>query len=198
MPNIQTRVVNILKTPKTEWPVIAAEATDVGRLYREYIIPLAAIPPVASFIGLSLLGSVFTSSVYFRASLGAVLLFALVSYALSLVGVFVAALVIEWLAPKFNSSGTRVAALKLVAYSCTAPWVFGALNAIPVLGILVLIGSLYGIYLCYVGLPVVMKTPADQVVVYLIVAIVVMIVIQLVLGSIAGALLFGSAFATHV
>ena len=37
--SLQTRVVNILKQPKSEWSVIAAESTDVGRLYREYIIP---------------------------------------------------------------------------------------------------------------------------------------------------------------
>ena len=50
--NLQTRVVNILKDPKSEWPVIAAESTDIGRLYREYIIPLSAIPVVAGFIGM--------------------------------------------------------------------------------------------------------------------------------------------------
>ena len=36
------RVKNILLTPKTEWPVIAAENTTVADLYKNYIVILAA------------------------------------------------------------------------------------------------------------------------------------------------------------
>ena len=36
----------VLVTPRTEWPVIAAEPTTVQDLYRDYILVLAAIPPV--------------------------------------------------------------------------------------------------------------------------------------------------------
>ena len=45
------RVKNILLTPKTEWEVIDAEPTTVADLYKGYIIPLAAIGPVAQAIG---------------------------------------------------------------------------------------------------------------------------------------------------
>src|SRR5713226_913732 len=54
--NLQTRVVNILTKPGSEWPVIAAESTDVVSLYRDYIAILAAIPAVCKFLGCSLMG----------------------------------------------------------------------------------------------------------------------------------------------
>ncbi len=44
------RVKGILLTPKTEWPAIASEPTTVADLYKGYIIWLAAIPPLFSFL----------------------------------------------------------------------------------------------------------------------------------------------------
>jgi hypothetical protein len=188
MASLQTRVINILKTPATEWPVIASEPTDVGRLYREYIMPLSAIPVLGTFIGWSVIGSG-----YFSRSITAGISLMVVSYVLGLIGVFVCALVIEWLAPKFKSSGSRVDALKLVAYASTPIWIAGVLNILPLLGILALIAALYGVYLFYLGLPVIMKTPADQVIIYMIVAAVVIFVVNLIMGSIAAALTISSA-----
>jgi len=41
--DIVTRVKAILTTPKTEWPVIAAETTTIADLYKSYVVILAAI-----------------------------------------------------------------------------------------------------------------------------------------------------------
>lgn len=195
MASLQTRVMNILKSPATEWPVIAAESTDVGRLYREYIMILSAIPVVATFIAYSVIGvSLPFSGMYRRPMMGGISLM-LVSYVMGLIGVYVCAVIIEWLAPKFSSSGTRLDALKLVAYASTPAWVAGILNILPLLGVLVLLAALYAVYLFYLGLPVMMKTPADQVIIFMIVAALVIVVISLVMGTIATALTVGSAMA---
>ena len=50
------RVKNILLTPKTEWPVIAAEPDTVQGLYKNYIMILAAIPAVIAFLRYSVFG----------------------------------------------------------------------------------------------------------------------------------------------
>ena len=50
------RARRIVMQPREEWPVIAAETATVRDLYTGYIMPLAAIGPAASFIGLSVLG----------------------------------------------------------------------------------------------------------------------------------------------
>jgi hypothetical protein len=183
--DLTTRVVNILKSPQTEWPVIAAEPTDVGSLFKGYVMPLAAIGPVASFLGGALIGTPFIG----RTPLFAGLVGLVVGYGLSLLGVFIAMMVVEWLGPKFKSTGSRVDALKLVAYASTPVWIAGVLNLLPLLGMLVILAAIYSIYLFYLGLPPVMKTPSDQVVPYMIVAALVIIVINIVLAMILAAIM---------
>lgn len=56
MTAIVDRARAILLTPRTEWAVIAAEPQSVAGLYRGYLVWLAAIPALAGFIGLSLVG----------------------------------------------------------------------------------------------------------------------------------------------
>ena len=51
------RAKAILLSPRTEWPVIAAEPETVANLYKNYILILAAIPVVAGFIKGSLIGT---------------------------------------------------------------------------------------------------------------------------------------------
>src|SRR3954469_10394145 len=85
------RAKNILLTPKTEWPVIAAEPETVQGLYTKYVIWLAAIPAVFGFIKNVVIGhSWFGVTVH--TGVGAGLVGMIVFYALSLVMVFVMAL----------------------------------------------------------------------------------------------------------
>src|SRR6478672_4482471 len=50
------RVKNIIVTPKTEWDAIAAEATQPPAIVTGYVLPLAAVAAVASFIGMCFIG----------------------------------------------------------------------------------------------------------------------------------------------
>ena len=197
--NIVDRVKNILMTPKTEWPVIAQEQTDVKTLYLSYIMILAAIPAIAGVISALLIGGLMGAV---AGSLGAAagmtgglaIAHALVSYVISLAVVFVVALIVDALAPNFGGTKSQINALKLVAYSATAGWIASIATVIPVLGwIVAIIGSLYGIYLLYLGLPVLMKCPEDKAVVYLVVIVVIYILLTWLLGWIIFATMFGSA-----
>jgi len=192
--NLQTRVVNILTKPGSEWPVIAAESTDVVSLYRDYIAILAAIPAVCKFLGFSLMGMPLIGTLGFGFALRA----GIISYVGSLVSAFIAAIIIEKLAPNFDSSGDTAQALKLVAYASTPTWIAGVLNLVPLLALLALIAVLYSIYLFYLGLGRVMKTHPDKVVPYMVVSalviIVVSVVVSLVLGAIGGMSMYGRMF----
>ena len=48
--NLIDRVKNILLTPKTEWPVIAAEPVNRNDLILKYVLVLAAIPAVLGLL----------------------------------------------------------------------------------------------------------------------------------------------------
>lgn len=181
------RAQAITLRPRQEWQVIDTERTTTADLYRQYILPLAAIGPVATLIG----GVLFGANVPFigavRASLTSAIAQAVVSYALALAGVWILAIVIDQLAPSFGGTRGREQALKVAAYGSTAAWLAGIFGLIPALSPLGILG-LYSVYLLYLGLPVLMKAPQERALAYTVVVIVVAIVITVVIGAIVGAL----------
>jgi len=187
--NVVERVKHVLLTPRTEWEVIEAEATSPAELYRGYILPLAAIGPVAQVVGFSVLGirMPFGGAVY-RIPIGSSIASAAVTYVLTLVGVYVLGLIIDGLAPTFGGTKNQVQALKTAAYSSTASWVSGIFTLIPGLRVLGILG-LYSIYLLYLGLPVMMKSPSDRAGAYTGVVIVAAIVLFFIVGMIGGRLM---------
>lgn len=195
---IQARATKILKDPKTEWTVIDTEATTVDKLYKGYIMPLAAIPAVATFIGMSFVGMNMGFPGSYRMSIPRGFANMIVSYVLGLVLVYVAALVVSKLAPTFQSTSDDRQALKLVAYAYTPAWIAGIFSVIPALGILALLGGLYSIYLFYLGLPVMMKTPQDKVIPYMVVSALVVIVLAVIVGVCTTALVGVGAGMQHV
>jgi hypothetical protein len=182
--------------PAAEWDVIDGEPASVGGLFAGYACILAAIPAVAVLIQMTLFGH--------NPILGVVI--GVLSYVSSLAAVFVMALIIDALAPSFGAQKSQIQALKLTVYSYTASWVAGILNIVPVLGLLAGLAGLYGLYIMYLGLPKLMKSPADKTVGYFVVSIVVAIVVNIIIGVIIGAVTAamivsaaagGAALATH-
>ena len=51
------RVKRLLLSPKAEWDAIDEESVEPAGLITSYVAPLAAIPAVASIIGLSIIGT---------------------------------------------------------------------------------------------------------------------------------------------
>lgn len=184
---IAERAKNILLKPKDTWPVIAAEPATTQSIYVPYVVLLAAIGPLASFIG----GQVFGITVFgvtYHPPLAGALVSAIVSYGLSLATIFILALVIDGIAPNFGGEKNQVQALKVAAYSATAGWVGGIFGILPALAVIGLLFALYGLYLLYLGLPVLMKVPQDKALVYTVVVVVVYIVLFLMVGAVIGAL----------
>jgi hypothetical protein len=181
------RAKAILLTPKTEWPVIAAESATVPDLYKNYIVLLAAIPAIAGFIKGSIIGTSFLGVTY-RAGMGAGITGAIVAYALSLAMTYVVALIIDALAPSFGAQKNPVQALKTVAYAWTASWIAGAFQILPFLGVLAAVaGGIYSIYLLYLALPHTMKAPPEKAAGYTAVSV----IIAIVLGWICGLVVLG-------
>jgi hypothetical protein len=184
---IADRVKNICLTPTTEWPVIAAEPTSTGSLITGYAAPLAAIGAIAGFIGGSIIGQSLPFIGYYRAPMATGLIFAVFSFVMALVGVFILSLVINALAPTFGGQKDSMQALKVAVYSYTPAWVAGVLRVMPLLGVLAVLGALYGLYLLYLGLPRLMKSPENQALGYTAVVVVCAIVLSVVISVIGGA-----------
>ena len=182
--NLVDRVKRILLSPKTEWEVIDAEQTTTQELYTRYIMPLAAIGPIAQLIGSTVFGVPIPFVGTYRVPIGSAITQAIVGYLLTLAATYVLALIIDALAPTFNGRRSQIQALKLAAYSMTASWLAGIFGLIPALSFLAILG-LYSLYLLYLGLPVLMKSPRDKAVGYSAVVIITGIVLWMVIAAIA-------------
>ncbi len=179
------RAQGIILKPQDEWAKIKDEPTTVPQLFTQYAVILAAIPAAAMFIGMALLG--FKIPFSGASWTGRGLLYAVFSYILGLVSVYIFGFVINALAPNFASTQDLTAAMKLAVFSMTPAWLAGIFHLIPSLGILVTLGSLYGIYILYLGFnhPL-MGTPKEKVVTYLVVCAIVMIVLMVVVSAVLG------------
>ena len=186
--DLMARVQAIALKPKEEWVKIKAETATVSGLFTSYAMILAAIPAVAQFIGFGLIGRRYPFIGWVRMGLGTSLLRAVFSYILSLVMVYVFALIISALAPTFASTPNQLNAMKLAVYSMTPGWVAGILYVVPFLEWLVILASLYGLYVLYLGFATpLMDTPKEKVMAYLVVSIVVVVVLSVVVGLVLGA-----------
>jgi hypothetical protein len=183
------RAKSILLKPKTEWPVIAAEPATIGGIYSNYVVYIAAVPVLATLIGSLVFGYGFAGMTY-RPSIASALTTAIVQYALQLVGVYIFALIIDWLSPRFGGEQNRVNAFKLAAYSATASWLAGIFGLIPALGVLSILG-LYSVYLLYTGVPVLTRVREDKALSFTAAIIAVGIVLGIVLAAL------GAVFLPH-
>ncbi|MBA3940597.1 MAG: YIP1 family protein [Sphingopyxis sp.] len=181
------RAKNIILKPRETWLAIDSEPATAQSIYVPYVLLLAAIGPFAGFVGKQVFG-VTILGVTYHPPLVDSLVAAIVSYGLALVTVFVLALVIDALAPGFGGQKNQTQALKVAAYSATAGWVAGIFGLIPALALIGALLGLYGLYLLYVGLPILMKVPQDKALVYTIVVVVVAVVLFMIVGAIIGAL----------
>jgi hypothetical protein len=183
--NLVERAKQILLSPRTEWQVIDTEPTSAAQLYTSYILPLAAIGPVAQIIGYSAFGVSVPFMGTYRVPIGSAVTSALVSYILALAATYALALVIDGLAPTFNGQRSQIQALKVAAYSSTASWIAGIFLLVPQLRVLTILG-LYSLYLLYLGLPILMKSPREKSAAYTGVVVVAAIVLFLLAGLLAG------------
>jgi hypothetical protein len=194
--NLVERVKRICITPNEEWSVIAQEPTPPASLITGYVLPLAGVAALAGFIGGSVVGYSIPFVGTYRVPIVTGLGGACFAVVMAVVGVFVIGLIINALAPTFGAEKNLNQALKVAAYSYTPAWVAGVLQILPMLAFLAIIGALYGLYLLYLGLPRLMKCPADKAVGYVVVVVVCAIVVSVVLmmtgGLIVGAGAYGA------
>ena len=169
------RIKAILFAPQSEWPAIERESGEPWVLLSRYVAILALIPAIAHFIGSSLIG--------WYTPIASGLAGALFEYALAFVQVYIVALTIDLLAPTFDAQKNFPNAFKLAVYAYTPYWLAGIFLLVPGLSFLTILG-LYGLYLLWVGLPPLMRAPADQALLYAASVVAVALLLAVALGAI--------------
>lgn len=196
MASLVERVRNIVVNPEREWPIVAQERSDAAEIVVSYVGPLALVSAVAGFIGSMLLAAVLP----FGGLLGGViggLIGACISVLAVIVACYLLALIINLLAPYFGARPDYNQAFKTAAYGNTPALAAGVLQVIPVLGsLVVLVASLYGLYVVYLGLPVTMQVPREKTLMYFLAILATCIVLGVVVTIVFSVIGFGLALLT--
>jgi hypothetical protein len=186
--NLVERVKRMLISPKSEWEVIDVERTETSSLIGGYLLPLAGLSAAAAFVGTAIVGQTVPLVGYIRTPFMAALGVAILALCLTVVGVLILSVIVNALAPTFAGQKDSSQAMKVAVYSYTPALVAGLAQVLPfgssIIGIL---GGLYGIYLMYLGLPRLMKSPADKAVAYTATTVVCAIVVNVVLFAVSAA-----------
>lgn len=179
--NLFDRVKKIISKPKEEWNVISTETPDSASIITGYVLPLAGAAAVAAFIGYGLIGIDYGFGIRLKGTNWGIYQ-AVVVLIGALLGVFISAFVIDILAPSFGSEKNMGRSVQLVAYAYTPAWIGGLLAIYPPLAIIGSLFGLYGLYILYLGMPPIKKTPQDKHVGYFVVSLLTIIVVYFVLG----------------
>jgi hypothetical protein len=184
--DVLKRAQAILLTPRAEWPVIEREKVNANTELLLYVAVLALIPALAGFVGTSLIGVVDPDGRTARVPVDRGVLDVFMTYVLAFVAVYVVAIIVNGLAPRFGGSRNFTAALKLSVFSFTPVWLAGVFLLLPGLGFLTILG-LYAFYLAWTGAPVLMKASEDLALRYAAIVIVCAFGLIVILTLIQGA-----------
>ena len=197
--NIVTRAKNMITNPRVEWNVVAAEQPNINQIIMQYVLPLTLLGAIAAFIGYGLIGFSMLGLHVGGISWG--IYYAINKIILGLLSVFITAWVVDLLAPSFASEKDFGRSLQLVAYGSTPALIAALFAILPFLaGILAIAGAIYSVYLWYLGLGPIKKTPEDKKVVYLLVTFLALIVVYALIGMILTRLLmpaFGIGYGSY-
>jgi Yip1 domain len=158
--NAAQRAKAILVDPGREWTAIASEPGDPAYVLSHYVVVLALVPAVFGFIGACGIGVIVPAGLV-RTPIFNGLFGAIFGYVLTCATVLLLGIVINLVAPLFGGRRDFESAFKLAAYSFTPVWLAGIFLVLPGLRFLTLIGF-YGVYLLWLGLPLLTKAPAQK------------------------------------
>lgn len=180
---IVDRVRNICVDPAREWMLIERERTPPGQLMAGYLAPLAALGAVAAFLGVTIVARAVPLVAPAGRSIGGGLVGACIEFTLTVVSGVALAWIVNGVAPTFGGRRDWEQAFKVAVYALTPGLVAGLLAVFPVLnGPVSVVAGLYGVYLLYLALPIVMKVPPQRAIACTALIVVCVIVVTLIIG----------------
>lgn len=149
-PRLLQRTKDLIVNPRETWAAIKDEETSWALLLRRDLLVLAAFPSIAILLG------------WGNDNISGYLGKAVLLYGFYIGGVYGLSRLIVYLSPKFGATPDSDAAFKLVFYSFWPIFITGLLFIIRLFAIFTLVGYVYGLYLLWLGLPVLLDSPAEK------------------------------------
>ncbi len=189
--NLLPRLKDILLDPAGAWTRIDEEQPTVSGVATGWLLPLAVLGAVASFLGLWLFGA-GGIGVTMRFGFAGAFGLALHGQVGMLLMVAISSARVSALAPVFGGTRGYARAFALMSYGAAGALVGGFAGIVPMLSFVGLVGALYSVYLVYKGLPVMMKSAPGKSVPYMLVLFVASFVVSVGIGALGWRAGFGT------
>lgn len=180
------RVIQLLLKPAEEWQVIANERPNKKELLIRYVLVLAIVPAVCSF----LYYAVFSE---YTVIYGVVK--AISQYLLAITMVYVSSIITDKLSPSFEAEHNPERSFQLVTYAMTPVWVSSILWLVPGISVVSsIIGFAYMLYILMKGIPVMKQPLEEKVKGFTILLSIIMFILFLLIGAIISFILLKILF----
>ena len=162
---VLNHVWGLFAHPKEEWQEIRKENCGIGRCYCTHVLFLAAIPPLAGFIGTTQIGWQVGTSEVVKLTIESALAISLMYYLAMLVGVFSIGMLIHWMGQTYGAKQPLPRCIGLAAYTATPLFLTGIMGLYPILWLNFLVGLpalAYTVYLLYTGVPIMLEISKER------------------------------------
>jgi hypothetical protein len=162
---VLSHVWGLLAHPEKEWKTIRKESYTIGKSYYSHVLLLAAIPPIAGYVGTTQVGWQVVSREVHKLTPESGQWIAILSYLTILVAVFTIGKLIHWMGRTYGAKKSLSQCIALAAYTATPLYLSGIMLLYPLLWLNLLLGLpvlAYTVYLLYTGVPIIMGIPRER------------------------------------
>ncbi len=158
MPTLR-RIHALLFRPRAEWERIAGESVTVDALLRRVILPLSALPAVATTIGMRIFDREWDPVHGYLVPPESIFAAGATTYFATVGSIFALAAIFMLLAPMFGCARNFIRALKVATYGAIPVLLAGATLLLPVMAIVGVVGMCHSLYLLWLGADRVLHVP---------------------------------------
>ena len=156
------RAAGLIFRPRAEWERIARESTTVDELLRHYILPLAALAPLATSIGMRVFDRTWDPVHGYLVPPESIFAAAAATYFASIGSIFALAGIFALIAPMFRCPRDFPAALKVATYGAIPVLLAGVTLVLPVMAIVGVVAVCHSLFLYWLGADRVLHVPDGQ------------------------------------
>jgi hypothetical protein len=156
------RITYLVFRPAAEWARIAREPTSIDVLLRRCILPLSALAPIATFIGMTVFDGTWDADQGYRVPPDQIFHAAATTFFGIIASIFALAAIMALIAPMYESRRDYLSALKLCAHGASPLLLSGVMLVLPVMIVVSMVALCYTLFLYYVGAAVVLQVRRDQ------------------------------------
>ncbi len=158
------QALGLLFAPQRYWAQIAEENYSLPQVLLQQTLPLALLPPLCWFVGVSQTGWLIGGETM-RLTAASALPLCVLFYGAMIAGVLFMGFMVRWMSQVYGNPGSLATGVALISFTATPFFVAGVIGLMPTLWLDIMVGiavACYSIYLLYLGVGPMMKVPTDR------------------------------------